>query len=101
MLGYYKSPEKTAEAIDSQGWLHTGDLALRETNGYFRITGRLRDLIIRGGENISPREVEEILYQHPSVQDVQIIGVPDRKFGEVVMAWIQLRGRNTSLRKTN
>lgn len=92
MLGYYKLPEKTAEAIDSEGWLHTGDLALREANGYFRITGRLRDLIIRGGENISPREVEEILYQHPSVQDVQVIGVPDRRFGEVVMAWVQLRG---------
>lgn len=96
MLGYYKLPEKTAEAIDAEGWLHTGDLALREPNGYYRITGRLRDLIIRGGENISPREVEEVLYQHPSVQDVQIIGVPDRRFGEVVMAWIQLRGTATA-----
>jgi fatty-acyl-CoA synthase len=91
MLGYFELPEKTAEAIDSEGWLHTGDLGLREANGYYRITGRLRDLIIRGGENISPREVEEVLYQHPSVQDVQIIGVPDRKFGEAVMAWVQLR----------
>lgn len=96
MLGYYKLPEKTAEAIDPEGWLHTGDLALREPNGYYRITGRLRDLIIRGGENISPREVEEVLYQHPAVQDVQIIGVPDRRFGEVVMAWIQLRGTATA-----
>ena len=91
MLGYFQSPEKTAEAIDSEGWLHTGDLALREANGYYRITGRMRDLIIRGGENISPREVEEVLYQHPSVQDVQVIGVPDRKFGEAVMAWVQIR----------
>ncbi|MCA9011509.1 MAG: AMP-binding protein [Planctomycetaceae bacterium] len=96
MLGYYKLPEKTAEAIDPEGWLRTGDLALRESNGYYRITGRLRDLIIRGGENISPREVEEVLYQHPAVQDVQIIGVPDRRFGEVVMAWIQLRGAATA-----
>ncbi len=96
MLGYFQLPEKTAEAIDSKGWLHTGDLALREANGYYRITGRLRDLIIRGGENISPREVEEVLYQHPSVQDVQIIGVPDRKFGEAVMAWVQLRSGTTA-----
>jgi len=96
MLGYFQSPEKTAEAIDSEGWLHTGDLALREANGYYRITGRLRDLIIRGGENISPREVEEVLYQHPSVQDVQVIGVPDRKFGEVVMAWVQIRSGTTA-----
>ena len=96
MLGYFQSPEKTAEAIDSEGWLHTGDLDLREANGYYRITGRLRDLIIRGGENISPREVEEVLYQHPSVQDVQVIGVPDRKFGEVVMAWVQIRSGTTA-----
>ena len=92
MRGYYNLPEKTKEAIDSEGWLHTGDLAVREPNGYFRITGRLRDLIIRGGENVYPREIEELLYRHPAVQDVQIIGVPDRKFGEEVMAWIRLRG---------
>ena len=91
MLGYFQLPEKTAEAIDSEGWLHTGDLALRKANGYYHITGRLRDLIIRGGENISPREIEEVLYQHPSVQDVQVIGVPDRKFGEAVMAWVHIR----------
>ncbi len=91
MLGYYNLPEKTREAIDADGWLHTGDLAVREPNGYFRITGRLRDLIIRGGENVYPREIEELLYRHPAVQDVQVIGVPDRKFGEEVMAWIRLR----------
>lgn len=91
MLGYYNLPDKTGEAIDPDGWLHTGDLAVRETNGYYRITGRLRDLIIRGGENVYPREIEELLYQHPSIQDVQIIGVPDRKFGEEVMAWVRLR----------
>jgi len=98
MLGYFNQPEKTREAIDSDGWLHTGDLAEREPNGYYRITGRLKDLIIRGGENVYPREIEELLYQHPAIQDVQIIGVPDRKFGEEVMAWIRLReGRSASI----
>ena len=97
MLGYFNLPDKTHEAIDSDGWLHTGDLAVREPNGYYRITGRLRDLIIRGGENVYPREIEELLYQHPAIQDVQVIGVPDRKFGEEVMAWVRLRdGRSTS-----
>lgn len=91
MLGYYNLPEKTSEAIDAEGWLHTGDLAVREPNGYYRITGRLRDLIIRGGENVYPREIEELLFRHPAVQDVQIIGVPDRKFGEEVMAWVRIR----------
>jgi fatty-acyl-CoA synthase len=91
MIGYYRLPEKTAEAIDADGWLHTGDLALREPNGYFRITGRLRDMIIRGGENIYPREIEERLYQHPAIEEVQIVGVPDRKYGEEVLAWIKLR----------
>ncbi|HUP77348.1 MAG TPA: AMP-binding protein, partial [Pirellula sp.] len=98
MLGYFNQPEKTCEAIDSDGWLHTGDLAEREPNGYFRITGRLKDLIIRGGENVYPREIEELLYRHPTIQDVQIIGVPDRKFGEEVMAWIRLReGQSASI----
>ncbi len=96
MLGYYNSPEKTAEAIDADGWLHTGDLAMRETNGYYRITGRLKDLIIRGGENVFPREIEEQLYAHAAVQDVQVIGVPDRKFGEEVMAWVRLREGKTA-----
>jgi fatty-acyl-CoA synthase len=91
MLGYFNLPDKTKEAIDSEGWLHTGDLAVRQPNGYYRITGRLRDLIIRGGENVYPREIEELLFQHPAILDVQIIGVPDRKFGEEVMAWVRLR----------
>jgi fatty-acyl-CoA synthase len=96
MLGYYHAPEQTAQAIDEQGWLHTGDLAMREPNGYYRITGRLRDVIIRGGENIFPREIEELLYEHPAVQDVQVIGVPDRRFGEQAMAWIRLREATTA-----
>jgi fatty-acyl-CoA synthase len=96
MIGYYNQPEKTAEAIDADGWLHTGDLALRMPNGYFRITGRLRDLIIRGGENIYPREIEERLFQHPAVEDVQVVGVPDRKLGEEVLAWVKLRQGQTA-----
>ena len=91
MLGYYKLPEMTARAIDAEGWLHTGDLAARQPNGYFHITGRLKDLVIRGGENVFPREIEEVLHRHPAVRDVQVIGVPDRKFGEQVMAWVCLR----------
>ena len=96
MIGYYNMPEKTAEAIDADGWLHTGDLAMRAPNGYFRITGRLHDMIIRGGENIYPREVEERLYQHPSVGDVQVVGIPDRRFGEEVLAWVKLRSGRTA-----
>ncbi|PLS14678.1 AMP-binding protein [Bacillus sp. M6-12] len=88
MKGYYKNEEATREAIDSEGWLHTGDLAVMDENGYCKITGRLKDMIIRGGEKIYPREIEEFLYQHPSVLDVQVIGVPDKKYGEEVMAWI-------------
>lgn len=91
MLGYFNLPEQTAKAIDSEGWLHTGDMALRQPDGFYRITGRFKDLIIRGGENIAPREIEELLYQHPQVEDAQVIGVPDRKFGEEVAAWIKLR----------
>ncbi|NDC62472.1 MAG: acyclic terpene utilization AtuA family protein [Planctomycetia bacterium] len=91
MLGYFNAPEMTARAVDGAGWLHTGDLALREPNGYFRITGRIKDLVIRGGENVYPREVEEVLHQHPSVVEAQVIGVPDQKFGEQVMAWVRLR----------
>ena len=91
MLGYYNNPEQTAKTIDKDGWLHTGDLALRESNGYYRITGRLKDTIIRGGENISPREIEEMLYAHPQVEEVQVVGVPSRKYGEEVLAWIKLR----------
>jgi fatty-acyl-CoA synthase len=91
MLGYYNLPDATAAAIDAEGWLHTGDVAVRQSDGYFRITGRIKDMIIRGGENIAPREIEELLYQHPKVEDVQVVGVPDRKFGEEVAAWIKLR----------
>ena len=91
MIGYYNMPEKTAEVIDADGWLHTGDLGLRMPNGYYRITGRLRDLIIRGGENIYPREIEEQLYAHPAVEEVQVVGVPDRKFGEELLAWVKFR----------
>ena len=96
MLGYYRNPEKTCEAIDADGWLHTGDLGLREASGCFRITGRLTDMIIRGGENIYPREIEEYLYRHPAVEDVQIVGVPDAKYGEEVLAWIKLRAGKTA-----
>lgn len=97
MLGYYNMPEQTAAAIDSDGWLHTGDLATRSADGYFRITGRLKDLIIRGGENISPREVEEAIYQHPKVEDVQVLGVPSRRYGEEVLACVRLRnGQSTT-----
>ncbi len=91
MIGYYNMPDKTAEVIDADGWLHTGDLGLRESNGYYRITGRLRDMIIRGGENIYPREVEERLYQHPAVVEVQVVGIPDRRLGEEVLAWVKLK----------
>jgi fatty-acyl-CoA synthase len=88
MRGYYNMPEETAEAIDADGWLHTGDLATVDESGYYRITGRLKDMIIRGGENIYPREIEEFLYTHPKVADVQVIGVPDERYGEEVMAWV-------------
>jgi len=91
MLGYYNNPAGTAAAIDKDGWLHTGDLALRQTDGYYRITGRIKDMICRGGENIYPREIEEFLYTHPAVQDVAIVGVPDPKFVEEVAAWIRLK----------
>ncbi|AQS59929.1 AMP-binding protein [Desulforamulus ferrireducens] len=91
MKGYYKMPEATAQAIDKDGWLHTGDLGVMDENGYFKITGRLKDMIIRGGENIYPREIEEFLYTHPLIKDVQVIGVPSLKYGEEVLAYIQLR----------
>lgn len=96
MLGYYNQPDLTAKAIDGHGWLHTGDLAVRQSDGFYRITGRFKDMIIRGGENIAPREIEELLYQHPKVQDVQVVGVPDRKYGEEVAAWIKLRAGETA-----
>jgi len=91
MKGYYKMPEATANAIDENGWLHTGDLGMMDEAGYFKITGRLKDMIIRGGENIYPREIEEFLYTHPKVKDVQVVGVPDEKYGEEVLACVILR----------
>lgn len=96
MKGYYNNPEATREAIDEDGWLHTGDLAVMDESGYCKITGRLKDMIIRGGENIYPREIEEFLYQHPKVLDVQVIGVPDENYGEEVMAWIILKEGQTA-----
>lgn len=91
MLRYWEMPEKTAEAIDAAGWMHTGDLAVMDDDGYLNIVGRIKDMIIRGGENIYPREIEEFLYTHPDVVDVQVIGVPDVRYGEEVMAWVKLR----------
>lgn len=91
MLGYYNMPEQTTAAVDADGWLHSGDLALRLPNGYYRITGRIKDMICRGGENIYPREIEEFLYTHPAIQDVAVVGVPDTKFVEEVAAWIRLK----------
>ena len=91
MKGYYKMPDETARAIDAEGWLHTGDLAIMDENGYCKITGRIKQMIIRGGENIYPREIEEFLYTHPKVLDVQVYGVPDKKYGEQVMAAIILK----------
>ena len=91
MRGYYNMEEATNSAIDDEGWLHTGDLAEVDEDGYYKITGRLKDMIIRGGENVYPREIEEFLYTHPKVSDVQVIGVPDERFGEEVMAWVMLK----------
>ena len=88
MHGYWEDPEKTREAIDADGWMHTGDLATMDTEGYVNIVGRIKDLVIRGGENIYPREIEEFLYRHPKVQDVQVVGLPDKKYGEELCAWI-------------
>ena len=90
MLGYWDEPEKTAEVL-VDGWMHTGDLAVLDTDGYVRITGRMKDMVIRGGENISPREVEEFLRTHPDVLDVQVIGVPDSRYGEELCAWVRVR----------
>ncbi len=91
MKGYYNMPEATAQAIDENGWLHTGDLGTMDENGYFKITGRLKDMIIRGGENIYPREIEEFMYTHPKIKDVQVIGVPDKRYGEEVLACVILK----------
>jgi len=91
MKGYWDDPERTQDAIDADGWMHTGDLATLDTDGYCNITGRLKDMLIRGGENVYPREIEEFLYRHPKVLAVQVFGVPDHKYGEEVCAWVQLR----------
>jgi fatty-acyl-CoA synthase len=91
MLSYWNEPEKTALAIDQAGWMHTGDLATMDDDGYLNIVGRIKDMIIRGGENVYPREIEEFLYTNPDIVDVQVIGVPDEKYGEEIMAWIMVR----------
>ncbi len=90
MKGYYKMPKATAEAIDAEGWLHSGDIACRTPDGYYKITGRLKDMIIRGGENLYPREIEEFYLTHKKVRDVQVVGVPDQRYGEECCAWIIL-----------
>ncbi|HYZ22441.1 MAG TPA: AMP-binding protein [Rhodopila sp.] len=95
MLGYWDDPEKTAEAIDRAGWMHTGDLGTMDADGYCAVVGRIKDMVIRGGENIYPREIEEFLYRHPAIVDVQVFGVPDPKFGEELCAWIKLRAGET------
>jgi len=95
MRGYWDDPEKNAEAIDAAGWMHTGDLATLDAEGYGNIVGRIKDMVIRGGENIYPREIEEYLYKHPAISDVQVFGVPDEKFGEQLCAWIMLRAQAT------
>jgi fatty-acyl-CoA synthase len=91
MLGYWEEPQKTADVLDAAGWMHTGDLATMDADGYVNIVGRIKDLVIRGGENVYPREIEEFLYTHPDIADVQVIGVPDEKYGEELCAWIRMR----------
>jgi fatty-acyl-CoA synthase len=97
MVGYWNEPDKTAEAIDADGWMHTGDLAVMRDDGYCSIVGRIKDMVIRGGENVYPREIEEFLYTHPDVEEVQVIGVPDEKYGEEICAWIRMRAGATPL----
>ena len=91
MKGYYKMPDATAQAIDRDGWLHSGDICCRTSEGYYKVTGRLKDMIIRGGENIYPREIEEFYLTHTAVRDVQVVGVADKQYGEEVCAWIILK----------
>lgn len=91
MLGYWDEPVRTAEAIDAARWMHTGDLATMDDDGYVNVVGRIKDMVIRGGENVYPRELEEFLHGHPDIDDVQVIGVPDPKYGEELMAWIVMR----------
>jgi fatty-acyl-CoA synthase len=91
MLGYWENEQATTEAIDTAGWMHTGDLATIDQDGYANIVGRIKDMVIRGGENVYPREVEEFLYGHPAISDVQVIGVPDARYGEELCAWVRLK----------
>ncbi len=91
MLGYWEEPDKTADVIDRDGWMHSGDLGVMDEHGYLRITGRIKDMVIRGGENLYPREIEEFLHTHPDILDVQVIGVPDDRYGEELMAWVRMR----------
>jgi len=95
MVGYWGDDERTAETIDQEGYLHSGDLGEMDTDGYVKITGRIKDMIIRGGENIYPKEIEEFLYTHPSIAEVQVFGVPDEKYGEQVAVWVQLHDGET------
>ncbi len=98
MRGYWDDPVRTAESIDSDGWMHTGDLSTIDSDGYCNIVGRVKDMLIRGGENVYPREIEEFLLSHPDIQDVQVFGVPDKKYGEEILAWIiPMRGNKVSL----
>ncbi len=96
MLGYWNNEEATRQAIDAARWMHSGDLAVMDEDGYINIVGRIKDMIIRGGENVYPREIEEFLYTHPKISDVQVIGVPDAKYGEEIMAWVRLREGETA-----
>ncbi len=95
MIGYWDDPAKTAEAIDSEGWMHTGDLAVIDEEGYCNIVGRSKDMIIRGGENVYPREIEEYLFRHPQIADVAVVGIPSEKYGEEVCAWVKVRAGAT------
>jgi fatty-acyl-CoA synthase len=90
MLRYWNNEEKTREAIDDAGWMHTGDLATMDDDGYIQIVGRIKDMVIRGGENIYPKEIEEFLYTHPAIEEVQVTGIPDDKYGEELIAWVKL-----------
>ena len=96
MLGYWEQPDKTAEAIED-GWMHTGDIGVMHEDGYVEITGRIKDMVIRGGENVYPREIEEFLYTHPDILDAQVIGVPDEKYGEELCAWVRMKDGATPL----
>jgi len=97
MTGYWRDQDRTREAVDDDGWMHTGDLAVMRDDGYCRIVGRIKDMVIRGGENVYPREIEEFLHTHPDIDDVQVIGVPDERYGEEICAWVKLRAGAAAL----